>query len=408
MLETPQARWLVRGTAGYRRATLALFLAGFSTFSLLYCVQPLLPIFAEDFGVSPAASALPLSLATAALAFAILVAAVVSEGFGRRGVMFVSMALASVLTMAAAAAPSWTMLLLVRTLSGFVLGGVPAVAMTYLAEETDPRSIGLAMGVYVGGTAFGGMMGRVATGFLTEFFGWRPALAVIGLICLVSAGGFLALLPPSRNFTRRTGFDPSYHVRAWLGHLHHGALPLLFSIAFLAMGAFVTIYNYSGYRLVAAPYDLSQTELGLIFVVYLFGVGSSSVAGALADRFGRHIVLPAGILVAMAGIGITMLPGLGSIILGIVIITIGFFFSHSVATGWVGRVATSAKGHASSLYLLAYYMGSSVAGWMGGWFWAWKGWPGVAAFTLGLFALALCAALRLNTLTRADSAEPSC
>ena len=39
------------GTGAYRRIAAALFLAGFATFSLLYCVQPLLPEFARDFGV---------------------------------------------------------------------------------------------------------------------------------------------------------------------------------------------------------------------------------------------------------------------------------------------------------------------------------------------------------------------
>jgi MFS transporter, YNFM family, putative membrane transport protein len=76
---------ITRGSRAFRAASLALFLAGFSTFSLLYCVQPLLPIFAYAFHVSPASSALPMSLATAPLALAILAAAALSEGWGRRG-----------------------------------------------------------------------------------------------------------------------------------------------------------------------------------------------------------------------------------------------------------------------------------------------------------------------------------
>ncbi|MGR5354369.1 hypothetical protein ACP3V4_19625, partial [Vibrio sp. DNB22_19_2] len=48
------SRWLVRGHPGYLRANLALFAAGFSTFSLLYCVQPLMPLLAHDFGLTPA------------------------------------------------------------------------------------------------------------------------------------------------------------------------------------------------------------------------------------------------------------------------------------------------------------------------------------------------------------------
>jgi hypothetical protein len=61
--------------------------------------------------------------------------------------------------------------------------------------------------------------------------------------------------------------------------------------------------------------------------------------------------------------------------IGILLVTIGFFGAHAVASGWVGRLAGDAKGHASSLYLLSYYMGSSFVGSAGGWFWqvAWLG-----------------------------------
>jgi YNFM family putative membrane transporter len=69
-----------RGSPAYRRASLALFLAGFATFSLLYCVQPLLPEFARDYRISPTASSMALSLTTGALAVSILVSGAVSQG----------------------------------------------------------------------------------------------------------------------------------------------------------------------------------------------------------------------------------------------------------------------------------------------------------------------------------------
>ncbi len=395
------SEWFVRGSSAYRRVTIALFLAGFSTFSLLYCVQPLLPILAQDFGVSPAESSLALSLSTGFLALAIMCAAALSEGVGRRGLMFASMTAAAVLNVAAAFAPDWRVLLAVRAAEGFALGGVPAVAMAYLAEEIDQRGLGYAMGLYVGGTGLGGMLGRVVTGIVAETFNWRVAMAAIGVTGVIAALGFIALLPASRHFVRRPGFDARYHTQAWGGHLRHAALPLLFAIGFLAMGSFVTMYNYTGFRLMAAPYTLNQTELGLIFTVYLVGIWSSSKAGAMADRIGRPVVLLAGLAMSILGVALTLATGLVPIVLGIVLITVGFFVTHSVASGWVGRLAAGAKGHASSLYLLAYYLGSSIAGSAGGWFWAQAGWPAVAAFTLVLLALGLAAALRLRFLARA-------
>ncbi|MDR7143633.1 MFS transporter [Rhizobium sp. BE258] len=388
----PARDYLTRGTASYRRASLALFLSGFSTFSLLYCVQPLLPVFASEFAVSPAESSLALSLSTGFLAIAIVCAAAVSEGLGRRSLMSISLIGASLLTIAAAFSPDWHLLLVLRGMQGFVLGGVPAVAMAYLAEEIDPKGLGATMGLYVGGTAFGGMSGRVLTGIFAEYLSWRPAMALMGTIGLAAAIGFILLLPASRNFVRRSGFDPRFHLRAWIGHLRNPALPVVFAIAFLAMGSFVTIYNYAGFRLVAPPYELTQTELGLIFTVYMFGIGASSIGGILGDRFGHFAVLLTGLAVTAAGSAMTLSASLPVIILGIIVLTSGFFMSHSIASGLVGKLAKDTKGHASSLYMLAYYVGSSVMGSAGGWFFSAEGWSAVVFFTLAMLACAFAAA----------------
>jgi YNFM family putative membrane transporter len=387
-------------SAAYRRISAAMFLAGFATFSLVYCVQPLLPAFTRDFHIGPAESSLALSLTTGALAAAIVCAAPGSEVLGRRGVMFGSMCAAAILNITSAFAPTWHALLTARALEGFALGGVPAVAMAYLAEEIHPQGLGLSMGLYVGGTAFGGMLGRVGIGALTGLISWRPALGILGAIDLLAAIGFFALLPDSRYLKKRPSLDPSYHLSAWLRHLRHPGLPFLFLIGCLTMSAFVTIYNYMSFRLAAPPYQLSSTQVSLIFVVYLFGIVASPFAGALADRVGRGPLLMSSITIEAIGIGLTLLQSLGAIIVGIVIMTIGFFIAHSVASGWVGSMAGSAKGHAASLYLLAYYLGSSVLGSIGGWFWASGGWSSVAGFTATLLAVAWAAARCVHRATR--------
>lgn len=398
----PPVPHVARGSSAYRKISLALFLAGFGTFSLIYCVQPLLPLLAEEFHVGAAQSSLALSLTTGALAFAIFAAAAVSERFGRRALMFASIGLASLLNLAVAVTPGWHAILALRALEGLAIGGVPAIAIAYLAEEIEPKGLGFAMGLYIAGTALGGMAGRVLTGILAEVLTWRLALAGIGLAGLVLALGFVLLLPPSRHFTPRRGFDPGYHLRAWLSHFGrdgHGAIaakPLLFAIAFCGFGSFVTIYNYAGFRLMAPPFDLSSTQTGLIFTVYLFGTLSSSLGGMAADRLGRGPVLIAGLLTMVVGIGLTLSSNLAGIITGIAVLTAGQFACHAVASGWVGRLGGASKGHAASLYMLAYYLGASVVGSTGGWFWSIGGWAAVVGFTLALIALATICAARLT------------
>ncbi len=147
---------LRQGTAAYRRATLALFCAGFATFAMLYCVQPLLPLLAAHFAVSAATSSLALSLTTLCLALCLLVSGALAESWGRKPVMAAALGLASLLGLACVLVESWNLLLVLRALLGLALSGLPALAMAYVGEEFDPPSLPAAMGLYIGGTALGG------------------------------------------------------------------------------------------------------------------------------------------------------------------------------------------------------------------------------------------------------------
>ncbi|AQT42144.1 MFS transporter, YNFM family, putative membrane transport protein [Bartonella apihabitans] len=388
------------GTTLYRRISVAMFFAGFATFSLLYCVQPLLPSFANHYHITPANSSLALSISTGFLAFSILLSSAFSEALGRRGLMTASMIGASILNIVAALATSWHWLLVARALEGILLGGVPAVAMAYLAEEIAPRGFGKIMGLYVGGTAFGGMMGRVGMGSLIEWFNWQWALAIIGIIDLIAAIAFYFLLPPSKNFVAVHGINIHHHIRAWVGHI--GSIRLLYIYLFIALvfGDFVAILNYTGFRMSGAPFFLSPTEVGFIFLSYVSGIIVSPIAGNLTNKYHRSSLLFISVAILALGLVLTLTNSLFWFIVGIICVTIGFFSAHAVASSWVGRIAVGAKGHATALYLLFYYMGSSFIGAFGGWFWFHGGWDMVIAFTgtLVIIAFGFCYLLRRREL----------
>ncbi|SCY83706.1 MFS transporter [Microvirga guangxiensis] len=393
-------QWTERGTPAYRRISLALFLAGFATFSLIYAIQPLLPYLVEEFRISPSVGSLALSLTTGCLAFAILCAGALSETVSRRGLMFVSMCGAALLHIGSSIVPDWHMLLILRAFEGLVLGGVPAVAMAYLAEEIHPKALGTAMGLYVGGTAFGAMLGRISAGIVTEYFSWRVASGGIGVLGLMASFGFFILLPPSRNFFPRTRGPLAHHRDTWLKHLRTPGLPLLFLTGFLGLGINVSMFNYLTFRLSITPFNLSPAQIGAIFTVYFLGAVASTLAGNLADRLGRSPVLLVGIITMSVGIALTLLSSLAGVIAGVIASTVGFFMTHSVASGWVGRLAVGSKGHASSLYLLSYYVGASVMGAVGGWFWAGGGWNAVAGFVAFMLYIMFVSALRLRKIER--------
>ena len=135
--------------------------------------------------------------------------------------------------------------------------------------------------------------------------------------------------------------------------------------------------------------------MGAIFVVYLLGIVASAVFGRLSDRYGRAPVMVAAIALMSLGL-VCMLPNfLPAIVLGIALLTVGFFAGHSVASGWVGPLAEGGKGQAAGLYLLAYYLGSSVVGSLGGVFWSAYGWWGVAGMVAVLLLVGVTATAQL-------------
>lgn len=389
--------WIEKGTPAFMRTVLALFSGGFATFALLYCVQPMMPLLSKEFAINAAQSSLVLSVSTGLLAVGLLITGPISDRIGRKPVMVFALVCAALSTLASAVMPTWETVLATRALVGLSLSGLAAVAMTYLSEEIHPQHIGLAMGLYIGGNAIGGMCGRLITGVLIDFVSWHTAMLVIGGLALIAAVVFWRVLPESRNF-RPQALDPRTLINGFVMHFRDAGLPWLFLEAFLLMGAFVTLFNYIGYRLLAEPYHMNQALVGLLSVVYLSGIYSSAQVGALADKLGRRKVFWASILVMATGMLMTLTSPLALVIIGMLVFTFGFFGAHSVASSWIGRRALTAKGQASSLYLFSYYAGSSVAGTAGGMFWHYGGWNGVGVFIGSLLAIALLVALRLSRL----------
>ena len=122
----------------------------------MYCLQPLMPLFAREFRITAADSSLSISVTTGCLAFSMLLAGGLSEVLGRKPMMAASLFSSAALTVVSAFVPTWSGFLTFRALEGVAFSGLPSVAVAYLSEEMDTDAIGLAMGLYIGGTAIGG------------------------------------------------------------------------------------------------------------------------------------------------------------------------------------------------------------------------------------------------------------
>ncbi|MGO1638652.1 MAG: MFS transporter [Ancrocorticia populi] len=360
----PAPAGLRQGTRSYRQATGALLLAALASFNAMYCTQALMPVLTEDLQVTPAEAALTVSATTGVMAVAILPVSILSERLGRGRVILASVLAATLIGLLLPFAPGLNWLVVGRALQGLAIAGVPATGMAWLSQEVRSEDVPHAMGLYVAGNTIGGLLGRLIPAGVLQFADWRVALGVNMVFACSCAVLTVVLLPKERHFQPkklRLRTEIVTMGRQW----RSPRLAALLLVAFVFMGAFVSLYNFLGY-LLTATFGLPDSAVGAIFLLYLFGTLASARSGHKVVKLGCGKTMLLGSVLALASLLLVLTGNLWLVLIGVGLFTYGFFTVHSVASGWVGVLAPKSRGEASGMYLACYYLGSSLVGYASG------------------------------------------
>lgn len=355
------------------KISLSLGLASFFVFACMYAVQPLLPLFVKEFGVTVSQSSLTLSLTIVGLIFGLIILGFLSDRIGRTGFIKFSL-IGSVVPFAILPlTDSFIIFVLLRFIQGFALAGLPAASLAFLSEEIDRKSVGVATALYISSNALGGMAGRVLSGYLTDLYSWEFSfyfLAIVGVVilCLV-----YFMLPASRFF-RSSTVSVRKDVEGFLFHLKNPALLLVFGLGIVLQFSFTGLWTYLPFHLQAEPFSLSLEAISYLFFAYGLGVVGSPFAGWLAGHYGLRPVRIAGVITLSVGMLLTLSHSLVIIVIGLCITCLGFFTAHSLTATSVSEQAAHHKGSAASLYLVAYYIGVALGSSALGPVWNLTGW----------------------------------
>ena len=338
-----------------------MLISGLSVFAQLYLFQPMLSELQASFGVSLATGSLAVSASTIGMATGLFLFAFKADTFKRERLMSLSLILSALLTITSAFMSHFVLLLLLNFLKGIALSGVSAVALAYLSDEIEPGKIGLAISLYLSGNTIGGMTGRVAGSLLAGWGGWQQAVWVIGITSLLLGFLFYWKIPTSSQVSQN-----SISIKEKLQQMRDLLSKRLFIgmylIAALAMGVFVSVYNYISIQLESPRYGLPHQMIAMIFVMYLTGVAGSIIVGKLSDKYRPERLLRYSLILLGAGLSMLLIPRLWALIAGLGVLTFAFFSTHTIASRIVSVNASRSKSSATSIYWLSYYAGSSIIG----------------------------------------------
>lgn len=365
------------GARSRRNTTIALFLAGFAVLFNLYTTQPILPVLADQFGVTAAAAAATITATTLAVALTAPLAGALSDRFGRRrltGSAILAMALP---TIGCASATGLPMLLVLRFAQGLLIPLVFTSAVAYAQEESPPGTAARANAIYISGSVLGGFSGRFLTGLVTGWIGWRPAFVLLAVVTLVVGVGVLGWLPPEQRFTPADGVRTSLHRLG--GHLRAGPLLATCLLGGCLLFGQVAAFTYAGFHLAAAPYRFAPGALGAVFAVFLLGAVVTPIAGSAIERVGHGRVLVVAVALSCAGLTISQLPSPVAVVAGLGGCSTGTFIGQACATNVAARATPGTASSGVGLYITCFYLGGGLGALVPAPIWRALAWPGCAA-----------------------------
>jgi YNFM family putative membrane transporter len=353
----------------FQTLVFALVAAAIST---IYLTQPVLPILAGEFGVTPSQASYTVSAVILGIALANLPFGQLADRFPVKRLILVGGVVVAGAGLFGATTSNLAFLVGARFVQGLFVPALTTCLAAYLSANLPLEQLNVAMGSYVSATVAGGLGGRLLAGWIP--LNWRYALAIAALLVLLTALAALRWLPlgklPGEGKKPEIGF---------LALLSQPGLRRAFQVAFGGLFVFASIFNYLPFYLHRPPFNASTELITFFYLTYLVGVFIGPLAGRLSNRIGNGGTMVLGSLVFGAAIALTLIQSIFVIGAALLLGCAGFFSIHAAAMGSLNRNITASRGRANSLYVLAYYLGGAIGITVNGYAYEAAGWHGVAA-----------------------------
>ncbi len=384
----------------------------FCAYLVLYSTQSMLPFLRDLFDVSDSLVTLTVSVATLSVGLAGPWIGFLGDSVGRRQMLCGCMVILVIPTTLIVFTPNFIAFVICRFLQGFCIAGIFAVTMGYLSSESAPKHIAQTMAWYTTAGIIGSFCGRFFTGVIAANYSWQLAFGLLAL-CTIGGTCVIAFLLPRRNPTMLSSPSslwssavpsslPMFDARAskktiwecpvWLNLKDH-QIQMAYLLGFLMTGTLLASFTYAIFRLEAEPYNLNPTQLGLLFTTYLLAAVITPYSGKYVDQLGAKVMVSLSFCMILVGTLCTLCLAISPILLGLTLITIGFFIAQLTVISFIGSNAHGAQSSAAGVYLLSYYLGASFGTQAPHPIWAAYGWTGVAWMICAMCVLAILIAL---------------
>ena len=322
--------------------------------SVMYATQPLQPLLAKEFNVSIIKASQFTAVIMLFLAISPIFYGYILEKVCAKKMLTVASFVLLITNIFLGLSTSYEMFMFFRVCEALVIPAILTALMSILAN-IDKENIKFNMSIYVASTVFGGLVGRIFSGFIATNFSYQFVFYSLSIALFISILLIQKLDYEGDTQVVKPKLNDILHI------LKDKRFLLVYFIMFCMFFVFAGVLNVLPFRVKEISDSFSEFQISLLYLGYGMGILVSLGSKRIIRFFKNEINT---ILVAICFfLFITIFLGNQNIIylfLLLFLFCIGMFTTHTVSTGLANSMKGSQKSLTSGMYLTFYYLGGAT------------------------------------------------
>ena len=321
--------------------------------SVMYATQPLQPLLAKEFDISITKASQFTAVIMLFLAISPIIYGYILEKVNAKKMLINSSIVLFITNILLGLSSSYELFLLFRTIEALVVPAILTSLMSILAN-IDKENIKFNMSIYVAATVFGGLLGRVFSGFIAtnisyEYVFYSLSFAILISIYFInklSYEGEATIVKPKISDVTSILKDKRFST--------------IYLLMFCVFFVFAGVLNVLPFRIKEISSNVSEFQISLLYLGYGMGILVSLNSKKIIKLFKNEVnTILFGLVFFMFITIFLTIPNILTMFVLIFFFCLGMFTVHSVSTGLANSMISSQKSLTSGMYLTFYYLGGA-------------------------------------------------
>ena len=322
--------------------------------SVMYATQPIQPLLAKQFNISIIKASQFTDVIMLFLAISPIIYGYILEKTNVKKMLINSSIILFITNIFLGLATSYELFLFFRVIEALIVPAILTSLMSILAN-IDKENIKFNMSIYVASTVFGGLVGRIFSGFIATNLSYEFVFYSLSLAILVSIYFISKLSYEGEATISKPKITDVMEI------LKDKRFLIIYFLMFCVFFVFSGVLNILPFRVKEISSNVSEFQISLLYLGYGMGILISLNSSKIVKFFKNELNTILFGLIFFLFITIFLIQeNIIFIFILIFLFCVGMFTVHTVSTGLANSMKESQKSLTSGMYLSFYYLGGAL------------------------------------------------